>query len=88
MVTVELVDSSMTRVNESKLRLDHDPWHDVPLPPILEYSSTPKPVPAGEEEVWLREDRNARRFLTTKSGGPEWKLVYRRITSDTDAGEQ
>ena len=35
MVTIEH-DGGVSRINESKLRKDHDPWHDNPLPPILE----------------------------------------------------
>ena len=30
-VTVE-TDKAVLRVNQSKVRRDHDPWHDVPLP--------------------------------------------------------
>ena len=30
-VTVE-IDKAMLRVNQSKVRRDYDPWHDVPLP--------------------------------------------------------
>ena len=34
MVTVEH-EGGVQRINESKIRRDHDPWHDHPLPPIL-----------------------------------------------------
>jgi hypothetical protein len=40
MVTVE-TNGTITRVNQSKVRRDHDPWHDVPLPPILEDNQVP-----------------------------------------------
>ena len=36
---------------------------------------------------WIREDREARRFRTTASNGPEWKYVTRRLTVDMDTGE-
>ena len=32
MVTIEH-DGGVSRINESKLRKDHDPWHDNPLSP-------------------------------------------------------
>ena len=35
MVTLETMNTVMT-VNQSKVRREHDEWHDVPLPPILE----------------------------------------------------
>jgi hypothetical protein len=35
MVTIEH-DGGVSRISESKLRKDHDPWHDNPLPPVLE----------------------------------------------------
>ena len=35
MVTLETMNTVMT-VNQSKVRREHDEWHDAPLPPILE----------------------------------------------------
>ena len=36
MVTIETTTNGIQRLNESKLRRDHDQWHDVPLPLTLE----------------------------------------------------
>ena len=47
-VTVE-TDKAVLRVNQSKVRRDYDPWHDVPLPRNLD-----KP----EKEVPLEPDDN------------------------------
>ena len=61
MVTIEH-DGGVSRINESKLRKDHDPWRDSPLPPILEEAKMLNPagerppaepppgLPRGEEE--------------------------------------
>ena len=35
MVTVETA-SQVARTNQAKIRLNHDPWHDIPLPRQLE----------------------------------------------------
>ena len=45
MVTIEH-DGEVSRINESKLRKDHDPWRDNPLPPLLEEGRVLNP--AGE----------------------------------------
>ena len=42
MVTVEH-EGGVQRINESEIRRDHDPWHDHPLPPILEEGRTLNP---------------------------------------------
>ena len=61
MVTIEH-DGGVSRINESKLRKDHDPWRDNPLPPILEEgrmlnpagkrppAEPPPGIPAREDE--------------------------------------
>ena len=36
MVTIETATNGIQRLNESKLRRDHDQWHDVPLPLTLD----------------------------------------------------
>ena len=35
MVTIS-TNNTLVKVNQSKVRKDHDEWHDVPLPPVLE----------------------------------------------------
>ena len=37
--------------------------------------------------VWTRRDKKAKVFMTTLSGGPEWKQVFRRVTTDAETGE-
>jgi hypothetical protein len=39
MVTIEAMNTVM-KVNQSKIRREHDEWHDVPLPPSLEQPSS------------------------------------------------
>ena len=36
--------------------------------------------------VWERRDDDATTFQTVQAGGPEWKLVVRRVTRDSDTG--
>ena len=48
-VTVE-TDKAILRVNQSKVRRDHDPWHDVPLPRNLE-KKTDKEVPLETDDA-------------------------------------
>ena len=36
--------------------------------------------------VWTREDRKAQCFRTTKSDGPVWETVERRVTYDKGSG--
>ena len=44
------IQKSVLRVNQSKVRREHDPWHDVAVP------SNPEPaVPEGEEAAGSRE---------------------------------
>ena len=40
------VDSSVMRVNQSKIRRDHDGWHDVAVPGL----DSPDPVPLAVED--------------------------------------
>ena len=40
------VDSSVLRVNQSKIRRDHDEWHDVAVPGL----DSPDPVPLAVED--------------------------------------
>ena len=37
--------------------------------------------------MWYRIDRNAKAFLTTKTGGPSWNKVTRRVTLDLNSGD-
>ncbi len=37
--------------------------------------------------VWIRTDRGAKTFRTTKKGGPQWSSVYRRVTKNAETGE-
>ena len=39
------------------------------------------------EKKWARTDTKAKRFRATKSGGPDWNLVTRRMTTNSDTGE-
>ena len=45
------------------------------------------PVAKSGEKKWARTDTNAKRFRATKSGGPDWNLVTRRMTTNSDTGE-
>ena len=36
--------------------------------------------------VWTRQDKQAQVFRTTKTGGPEWDTVERRVTYDSNTG--
>ena len=40
------VDNSVMRVNQSKIRRDHDEWHDVAVPGL----GSPDPVPLAVED--------------------------------------
>ena len=46
-----------------------------------EPSTKPTKIPS---KIWVREDRNMKRFLTTLSSGPSWKHVTGRVTYDLD----
>ena len=45
------------------------------------------PAAKSGEKKWARTDMNANRFRATKTGGPDWNLVTRRLTTDSDTGE-
>ena len=36
--------------------------------------------------TWYRIARNAKAFLTTKTGGPSWNKITRRVTLDLNSG--
>jgi hypothetical protein len=46
MVTIE-VGNAVHKVNQSKVRRNHDKWHDIPLPPLLEIAEDQGP-PRGQ----------------------------------------
>ena len=48
-VTVE-TDKAVLRVNQSKVRRDYDPWHDVPLPRNLDKPESQKDVPLEHDD--------------------------------------
>ena len=61
-VTVE-TDKAVLRVDQSKVRRDHDPWHDVPLPRSLEKTDKKLPLETDDaddhpEEDTLQKDQN------------------------------
>ena len=37
--------------------------------------------------TWYRIDRNAKTFLTTKTGGPSWNKVTRHVTLDLSSDD-
>ena len=53
-VTVE-TDKAVLRVNQSKVRRDYDPWHDVPLPRNLDKPERDPPLEPEDEEEQLEE---------------------------------
>ena len=53
-VTVE-TDKAVLRVNQSKVRRDYDPWHDVPLPRNLDKSEKDVPLEPDDETEHLEE---------------------------------
>ena len=54
-VTVE-TDKAVLRVNQSKVRRDHDPWHDVPLPRNLDRVEKEVPLETDEAEEHPEKD--------------------------------
>ena len=54
-VTVEM-DKAVLRVNQSKARRDHDPWHDVPLPKNLDRVEREVPLETDGAEEHPEED--------------------------------
>ena len=54
-VTVE-TDKAVLRVNQSKVRRDYDPWHDVPLPRTLDKPEKDVPLEPGDEPENLEEN--------------------------------
>ena len=53
-VTVE-TDKAVLRVNQSKVRRDYDPWHDVPLPRNLDKPEKDAPLEPDDEPENLEE---------------------------------
>ena len=54
---------------------------------------TPQEAPSTEptkipSKIWVREDRNMQRFLTTLKNGPSWDYVTGRATYDLDSGKE
>ena len=45
------------------------------------------PLAKPGEKKWARTDTNAKQFRVTKAGGPDWDLVTRRMTTDSNTGE-
>ena len=45
----------MLRVNQSKVRRDYDPWHDVPLPRNLDKPEKDVPLEPDDEHEYLEE---------------------------------
>ena len=54
-VTVE-TDKAVLRVNQSKVRRDYDPWHDVPLPRNLDKPEKDVPLEPEDELEHLEEN--------------------------------
>ena len=54
-VTVE-TDKAVLRVNQSKVRRDYDPWHDVPLPRNLDKPEKEVPLEPDDETENLEEN--------------------------------
>ena len=54
-VTVE-TDKAVLRVNQSKVRRDYDPWHDVPLPRTLDKPEKEVPLEPEDEPENLEEN--------------------------------
>ena len=54
-VTVE-TDKAVLRVNQSKVRRDYDPWHDVPLPRNLDKPEKDVPLEPEDEPEYLEEN--------------------------------
>ena len=62
MVTVE-ANKVVMKVNQSKVKRNHDEWHDVPLPDVLtknepdeEESEVPAPITSAEEPEGVQEE--------------------------------
>ena len=53
-VTVE-TDEAVMRVNQSKVRRDYDPWHDVPLPRNLDKPEKDVPLEPDDGDEQLEE---------------------------------
>ena len=53
-VTVE-TDKAVLRVNQSKVRRDYDPWHDVPLPRNLDKPEKDVPLEPEDEPEYPEE---------------------------------
>ena len=49
-------DKAVLRVNQSKVRRDYDPWHDVPLPRTLDKPEKEVPLEPDDEPVNLEEN--------------------------------
>ena len=54
-VTVE-TDKAVLRVNQSKVRRDYDPWHDVPLPRTLDKPEKEVPLEPDDDQENLEEN--------------------------------
>ena len=54
-VTVE-TDKAVLKVNQSKVRRDYDPWHDVPLPRNLDKPEKDVPLEPEDEPDHLEEN--------------------------------
>ena len=54
-VTVE-TDKAVLRVNQSKVRRDYDPWHDVPLPRNLDKPEKNVPLEPEDEPEHMEEN--------------------------------
>ena len=54
-VTVE-TEKAVLRVNQSKVRRDYDPWHDVPLPRSLDKPEKEVPLEPDDETENLEEN--------------------------------
>ena len=48
-------DKAVLRVNQSKVRRDYDPWHDVPLPRNLDKPEKEVPLEPDDEVEQLEE---------------------------------
>ena len=49
-------DKAVLRVNQSKVRRDYDPWHDVPLPRNLDKPEKDVPLEPEDEREQLEEN--------------------------------
>ena len=66
-----------------------DPTPSDRDPPLGDHYEPPpgRPPDDGSQKQWSRTDRNAKCHRTTNAEGPDWSLVSRRVTVDTDRNE-